>query len=325
MRTASKVNGARVAGWSPGRRDFTLGAGALGLSLLAGLRARPALAGKAAPAAATTAGVLVGYAAITWGDKKGKTAIEDIAAAGYPGIQLRKNILEDFKTPADLKAELDRQHLVFACVSGGSPLPDPAKRQEEIEKFMKLAKFAREAGALSIQATSPKRADKVEPAELKAFGETLTEIGRRTADIGLPLVFHPHMNQIGQDPEDVAAIMAASDPAYVKLLLDTGHWAAAGGDPVKAVKQYARRLAVLHIKDVRDRKPGPDPKDTKKYEFVELGQGKVDFKAVFRALKAAKFSGWAIVELDTVPEGRDPKEAALANKEFLVKKVGLKV
>jgi hypothetical protein len=32
-----------------------------------------------------------------------------------------------------------------------------------------------------------------------------------------------------------------------------------------------------------------------------------------------------VVELDTVPEGRAPKDAALANRDFLTKNVGLKV
>src|SRR4029450_2426695 len=97
-----------------------------------------------------------------------KPAIEDIAPAGYPGIQLRRDrkvaptgtetvsIFDEFKSAEALKAELERAHLTFACVSGGGPSADPAKRKDEVEKFMTLAKFAKEAGALSIQATSGK-------------------------------------------------------------------------------------------------------------------------------------------------------------------------
>ena len=117
--------------------------------------------------------------------------------------------------------------------------------------------------------------------------------------------------------------MKASDPRYVKLLLDTGHWAAAGGDPVEAVKAHGKRLAMLHIKDVKD--PTPTEPNGKKYEFVELGQGKVDFPGVFAALKAARYKGWAVVELDRVPAGRAPKDAAVANKAFLEKTLGLQI
>jgi inosose dehydratase len=315
------------------RRELARGAGALGIGLVLGKRGWAATTPKGKPAGKKPAGIAVGYAAITWGDKSVKTAIEEIAAAGYPGIQLRRTILDEYKEPAVLKADLDRLKLTFACVSGGGPSADPAKRQEEVDKFMTLARFAREAGALAIQATSPNRNGRptIDPAELKAFAETLTEIGKRCSEVGLPLAFHPHMNQIGETADEVNAIMGAADPKHVRLLLDTGHWAAAGGDPVKAVKDHIKRIEVLHIKDVKDRSPAPgavgkDGKpDTKKYEFVELGQGKVDFKGVFKALRGGGFRGWAVVELDTVPEGRAPKDAALANRDFLTKNVGLKV
>lgn len=294
------------------RRQFTVGLGAGALaSLVARAEAADAKKKNAFP------GIKLGYAAITWGDERVRQAITDISELGYPGIQLRRNITTAWKSPEELKADLAKAKLAFACVSGGGPLADPAKRAEEVEKFVSLVKFAAAAGAETVQATSPNRKDRptIEKAELEAFADTLTEIGKRTADLGVPLVFHPHMNQIGETPDEVAVIMKRADAKAVKLMLDVGHWAAAGGDPVKAVREYGKRLTILHVKDVADR--APDAADKKKYRFVELGQGKVDFKGTFAALKAIKFKGWAVVELDTVPEGRNPKDAAAANKTFL--------
>jgi inosose dehydratase len=299
--------------YAPTRRSFTLSASALGLTALLG---RGAQAGTGAKAGGKKRGISVGYAAITWGERSVLTAIQEIAAAGYSGIQLRGGTTKA-KTAT-----------TAATLSLMDEFKDPTKQAAAMEKFVALAKFAREAGALSIQATSPARDKVPDAAELKAFGQMLSEVGKQTASFGLPLVFHNHMNQVGEKPEEVAAILEATDPAAVKVLLDTGHWAAAGGDPVAAVKTYAKRLEVLHIKDVRDKEPGPpgpDGKPGKKYEFVELGQGKVDFKGVFKALRAAGFAGWAVVELDAVPAGRQAKDAAVANREFLQKKVGLKV
>jgi inosose dehydratase len=301
------------------RREFTLGTGAAALSIFT----------AKAWAAKAPAPISFGYAAITWGDAGVKKAIAEISAAGFPGVQLRSNILKEYTDPAVLKAELAKAKLTFACYSGGSPSADPAKRKEEIEKFMVGAKFAKAAGALCIQSTSPRRngAGPTDPAVLKSFGETLTELGKQTAAIGLPLGFHNHMDQIGQNPDEMDAILAASDPKYVKLLLDTGHYGAAGGQPAKAIKAHGSRLVLLHIKDVAD-KSDAQPKDgkpAKKYQFVELGQGKVDFPAIFAALKEVGFKGWTVVELDSVPEGRAPKDAAVANKAFLEKTLSLKI
>jgi len=69
-------------------------------------------------------------------------------------------------------------------------------------------------------------------------------------------------------------------------------------------------LLFLHIKDVEPRGTG--------YRFVELGQGRVDLKGVFSALADVSFDGWAVVELDAVPDNaRTPKEAGAVNKKFL--------
>ncbi|HEY0709747.1 MAG TPA: sugar phosphate isomerase/epimerase [Polyangia bacterium] len=312
------------------RRDFTLGLGAVGLAGLVGRRAEAADAGVAKssgtakapkagkPAKSAYPSVKIGYAAITWGDAHAREAMTEIAQLGYPGVQLRATITRDWNQPLDLKTDLEHFKLTFACVSGGGPSADPAKRSEEVEKFAKLVTFAKAAGALHVQATSPSRTGPVDKAQLEAFAETLNAIGKRTASLGVPLIFHPHMDQLVETAEETAIVMKKTDPKLVRLLLDTGHWAAAGGDPAQAIKQYAKRLAMLHIKDVvvdETAAPGADAKLKAKHKFVELGKGKVDFKAVFEALKAARFKGWAVVELDKAD--RAPKDAAEANKAYL--------
>ena len=83
---------------------------------------------------------------------------------------------------------------------------------------------------------------------------------------------------------------------------------------MKAIRKYADRLLFLHIKDVED----TAGKSTG-YRFVELGRGKVDVKGVFAALREIKFRGWAVVELDAVPDPdrRTPKESASINRKYL--------
>jgi inosose dehydratase len=52
----------------------------------------------------------------------------------------------------------------------------------------------------------------------------------------------------------------------------------------------------------------------------------VDFPAVFAALKRVKYKGWAVVELDRVPDqSTTPKEAAMISKHYLEDKIGVKV
>ena len=123
------------------------------------------------------------------------------------------------------------------------------------------------------------------------------------------------MGTIGERPDDADRVLSAADPRYVKLLLDVAHYQQGGGDPVAAIRRYRDRLLLLHVKDVESPVPS-EPKTA--FRFVELGRGRVNIKAVFAALGDIGFSGWAIVELDSVPDPtRTPKESAAISKRYL--------
>jgi inosose dehydratase len=165
----------------------------------------------------------------------------------------------------------------------------------------------------------------VTPDDCKRLGKLLTELGKRTADIGIPLSYHNHLNTMSQKPENLDLILENSDPKYLKLELDTAHAVAGGGDPVQMIRKYHDRLLFMHLKDVRDI-PADTPKARYPFEFVELGRGRVNLPAVFTALDQVAFSGWAVVELDRVPDkSRTPKESAIISKNYLEQKIGVKV
>ncbi len=99
---------------------------------------------------------------------------------------------------------------------------------------------------------------------------------------------------------------------------------AGGADPAKAIEKYHDRL-FLHLKDVRDI-PADTPKAKYPFEFVELGRGRVDFPSVFAALEKVKFRGWAVVELDRVPDkSGTPKGSAIVSKDYLEQTIGVAV
>src|SRR3977135_1060009 len=121
------------------------------------------------------------------------------------------------------------------------------------------------------------------------------------------------MGSLGEHPEDMDQILEAMDPRYAKLELDVAHYFQGGGDPVKAIAKYSDRLLFLHIKDVERLSENTDAK--RPYRFVELGRGKVDLPGVFNRLQKVNFRGWAIVELDAVPDKtRTPKESGAISK-----------
>jgi inosose dehydratase len=298
----------------PTRRTFLAGLGAIGT-----MTALPSFA-----AIGRLPGVHFGYAAITWGNEE-RQAIDDIAAAGYPGVQFRANAVTDFK-PAELKELLAQHKLTFVALSSGEvSLDEPEAGQ--IAKHVANAQFVKDSGGLYLQVLDQLKSypRSATPDECKRLGNLLTELGKQTADLGIPLGYHNHLNTLSQSPANLDLIIENSDPKYVKLELDTAHLVAGGGDPAKAIEKYHDRLLFLHLKDVQDI-PADTPKAKYPFEFVELGRGRVDLPAVFAALDKVKFRGWAIVELDRVPDkSRTPKESAMISKNYLQQKIGVTV
>jgi inosose dehydratase len=277
-----------------------------------------ALAGLPQRVGAAAGDIQFGYAAITWRGRD-KEAIADVAAVGFKGIQLRTSTLPEFgDKPAALKELLAKHRLTMVAFSSGGVRIEPEFAAEDLATHTKHARFVRDAGGLYLQLTDtrPKRA--LVAADYRRLGERLTEIGKRTADIGIPVAYHNHMNAIGERPEEVDRVLDATDARYVKVLLDVAHYQQGGGDPVRAIKQYADRILFLHIKDVQSPLPGHTGDPMRSYRFVELGRGKVDLAAVMRALEDVKFKGWAVVELDAVPDdARTPKASAEIAKQYL--------
>jgi inosose dehydratase len=158
------------------------------------------------------------------------------------------------------------------------------------------------------------------------LGKLLSTIGRRAADIGVPIGYHNHMGSLGESPDDVDRVMNEVDSHYVRLLLDVAHYQQGGGDPAKAIRQYRDRILFLHVKDLESPLPSAGANASQSYRFVELGRGRVDLHAVFAALKEVKFRGWGVVELDgTSDDARPPKESAIISKKYLEEKLGMKV
>jgi inosose dehydratase len=269
--------------------------------------------------AEAAAGIRVGYAAITWGGDDVK-AIEEVADVGFKSIQLRNTVLDRFaERPGDLKAMLAQRGLTFAVMSSGNLKYDAASQKDQLELHLDHAAFVRDAGGQMLQVIDEKPKDHTPgPDDFKRLGAFMSELGRRTSAIGVPLVYHHHMNSTGEPPAAIDAIVDASDPASVGLLFDIAHYQQGGGEPIAAIRKFARRIKVVHLKDVRPIEAAPG------FQWVELGRGRVDVKGCVAALKDIGFDGWAIVELDrVVDQGSTPKSCAAANREYVTKQLGL--
>ncbi len=150
---------------------------------------------------------------------------------------------------------------------------------------------------------------RLDDAAFNSLIEFTVELARMiSADYGLRPVFHPHADTHVEYEDQIERYLEATDHADVGLLLDAGHHAYAGGDPVAFLRKWGHRVEYLHLKNVEptisakvQREGIPMAEATGMGVWVEPGEGIVDFDEFLKAIIEVDFSGYAVVEQDMYP------------------------
>ena len=144
----------------------------------------------------------------------------------------------------------------------------------------------------------PRRRDETGYRDL---GATLNRIGSSVRGAGMQLAYHNHdfefqkFDPTGEMGMDI--LLRGTDPELVKIELDTFWVKKAGLDPAAYLRQYPGRTPLIHLKDMTG-----DERAT----FAEVGEGVMDFPAIFGAAQEAG-AKYYIVEQDRCE--RDPLES----------------
>src|SRR6266849_2503610 len=153
---------------------------------------------------------------------------------------------------------------------------------------------------------------RLDDADWRDFGFRLTELADRLSRRGIRLAYHHHMGTVIESEAEIDRLMAAAG-ASVGLLLDTGHLAFAGSDPVALARRYGHRISHVHCKDVRcDVLARVRAADTSFLDavldgvFTVPGDGRLDFAGVCSELAASGYRGWLVVEAEQDPAKAPP-------------------
>jgi inosose dehydratase len=165
----------------------------------------------------------------------------------------------------------------------------------------------------------------------RRFAGGLSRAAELARNRGFEPVFHHHAGTYVEAPWEIERLLELSD---VPLLLDTGHLAIGGGDPVVALRDWRSGIGHLHVKDVRASvlesvvADGADMVEAwRRGVFCELGAGDVDLDAFFSELAAGPYRGWLVIEQDRIlqpGEGLGDAGAAQArNRRWLAEHAGV--
>jgi sugar phosphate isomerase/epimerase len=153
-------------------------------------------------------------------------------------------------------------------------------------------------------------------ADFERAGHALRDLLAYASPLGLPLALHNHLRNLGETEAEMDRLLA--EAPGLRVCLDTGHLAAAGGDPVAAIRRWADRLEIVHLKNLDS--AWQSLQADKKMIFSQLDEGCLDIGAIVDALKEAGFRGWLVVELER-PAGEVP--AALERERQWLRACGL--
>jgi inosose dehydratase len=117
------------------------------------------------------------------------------------------------------------------------------------------------------------------------MAELLDRVADRARAAGLIPSYHPHLGSLAETPEQIDALFERS---AIGLCADVAHLEAGGARPAEVLRQYADRLAYVHLKDV----------ELATGRFLPLGEGDVDLAAVITEIRHAGYRDWITVELD---------------------------
>ena len=307
------------------RREF--------LRTLAGLSVVP---GALATLRAGASDVLpnpVGYATIAWPRQEFAHALETISGLGYRGVQMLGWVREAYPAAkaqelGQLLASLKLKPVALSCSAARLA---PEREGNETVEVRGYAEFFSRLGGTFVQVTDGGDPSKEYSADdISGLGSRMTALGKMAQEFGLTLGYHPHFGTLGETRKGLGRVLDATDPRYVKLIADVAHMALGGSDPAEVIRTYGPRLCFLHLKDVRKEIAAIARQDRnlvsrKGPPFCEIGLGVVNFAEVVQALRAVRFSGWVVVELDGGNSTLGGPDASASKNRDELRKIGFDV
>ena len=266
--------------------------------------------------------------------------VSEMALAGFTGSEVGNKYPKD---PEVLKKALELRGVEICNQWFSSFLI--TKPFEEVEKeFRAQLAFLKAMGAKVIGASeqsysvqgqmdTPIFGHKYEmnDEEWDTFCTGMNKLGKiAKEEYDIALTFHHHMGTVVQSLAEVDRMMENTDPEYVSLLFDTGHFTYCGEDPLEVVKKYVHRIKHVHLKDIRPEVVEQVKKENMSFlagvragAFTIPGDGCINYDPIFKVLEDAGYEGYMVVEAEQDPAKANPLEYAIRARKFIAEKTGL--
>jgi sugar phosphate isomerase/epimerase len=237
-----------------------------------------------------------------WGTNIADLSAEQIRRA-KDALAVRSIVAVGLSTPF-YKCELETD---APSVHGAMHLARARGIQEQMDLLRRCIEIGREFDTNLIRVFSFWRRGELTPEIEKRIVDSFEEPIRIAEAMDATLAMeNEHACWLGTGAE-TARVLAAHDSPRLRACWDPGNAYMAGETPYPsgydAIRPYLKHV---HVKDGIRHAPGETP------EWSVVGEGDVDYRGQFDALRRDGYAGWVSLETHYVPKGGTPEDGSRA-------------
>lgn len=141
---------------------------------------------------------------------------------------------------------------------------------------------------------------------LKSLCEVFNHVGEACRKAGIQFGYHNHDYEFStiEGRYMIDLVLGQTDPTLVVWEMDLYWVEFANEDPLRWIQQYGKRIRAFHIKDMAK---------TPKRESIEVGNGIIDFKTIFKDPGAAKVLYYIVEQEDYKTSSMEGVNISLQN------------
>ena len=225
-------------------------------------------------------GGLLAYSSLFWKTPDLERELAQLRQTGWQGWETRQS-LDWLGSARRLRRICEEIGVEVAAVCGPNATLSTRDATHQINK--RRIEFAADLGVATFMTKGPGRLDRTTTDDdLKQMAAVYDDLSVYGESLGVAVTFHPHINHLVDSADEWRRFMALLQ--HCRLCLDMSHAVHWGYDPIQAVRDYADRLAYVHLHDYKDDRT------------VELGEGPMcDYVAFLKTLEEVGYRGWITV------------------------------